>query len=130
MVGSQTGSGERREGDGGRCSEPGRGGGVTNVVSPDDDRFHLQRPVPVWAQNPGRDGTGGALHASVSRFLVSCRSHSHAGAFFARPRPAPPLDMLVGAGLGLFSPCGQTSLGLALSEGIPGNVVLPVARAG
>jgi hypothetical protein len=34
-------------------------------------------------------------------------------------------DMLVGAGLGLFSTCGQTSMGLALSKGIPGNVVFP-----
>jgi drug/metabolite transporter (DMT)-like permease len=39
-------------------------------------------------------------------------------------------DMLVGAGLGLFSTCGQTSMGLALSKGIPGNVVFPVALAG
>ncbi|MCU1273312.1 MAG: hypothetical protein JWO48_743 [Bryobacterales bacterium] len=39
-------------------------------------------------------------------------------------------DMIVGAGLGLFSTCGQTSMGLALSKGIPGNVVFPVCLAG
>jgi len=39
-------------------------------------------------------------------------------------------DMMVGAGLGVFSTCGQTSMGLALSKGIPGNVVFPVALAG
>jgi len=39
-------------------------------------------------------------------------------------------DMLVGAGLGIFSTCGQTSLGKALASGIPGNVVFPVALAG
>jgi drug/metabolite transporter (DMT)-like permease len=39
-------------------------------------------------------------------------------------------DILVGAGLAIFSTCGQTSMGLALSHGIPGNVVFPVALAG
>src|SRR5712692_8523949 len=39
-------------------------------------------------------------------------------------------DMLVGAGLGIFSTCGQTSMGLALASGLPGNVVFPVALAG
>ena len=39
-------------------------------------------------------------------------------------------DVLVGAGLGFFSTCGQTSMGLALANGIPGNVVFPVALAG
>jgi len=39
-------------------------------------------------------------------------------------------DMVVGAGLGLFSTCGQTSMGLALSKGLPGNIVFPVCLAG
>jgi len=39
-------------------------------------------------------------------------------------------DVLVGAGLGFFSTCGQTSMGLALANGLPGNVVFPVALAG
>lgn len=39
-------------------------------------------------------------------------------------------DMLVGAGLGIFSACGQTSMGKALASGIPGSVVFPVALAG
>ena len=39
-------------------------------------------------------------------------------------------DVLVGTGLGFFSACGQSCLGLALSKGIPGNVVYPVTLAG
>lgn len=39
-------------------------------------------------------------------------------------------DILVGAGLGFFSVCGQTSMGLALAKGLPGSVVFPVALAG
>jgi drug/metabolite transporter (DMT)-like permease len=39
-------------------------------------------------------------------------------------------DMMVGAGLGIFSTCGQTCMGLALASGLPGNVVFPVALAG
>jgi drug/metabolite transporter (DMT)-like permease len=50
---------------------------------------------------------------------------------FARsPRKPTRRDLLVGAGLGVFSTCGQTSMGLALANGIPGNVVFPVALAG
>lgn len=39
-------------------------------------------------------------------------------------------DVLVGIGLGFFSACGQSSIGLAMSRGIPGNVVYPVTLAG
>jgi len=39
-------------------------------------------------------------------------------------------DVLVGIGLGFFSACGQSSIGLAMSKGIPGNVVYPVTLAG
>jgi drug/metabolite transporter (DMT)-like permease len=39
-------------------------------------------------------------------------------------------DILVGAGLGIFSVCGQTCMGLALASGVPGSVVFPVALAG
>ena len=39
-------------------------------------------------------------------------------------------DILVGAGLGFFSTCGQNSLGLALAKGLPGSVVFPVTLAG
>ena len=39
-------------------------------------------------------------------------------------------DVLVGIGLGFFSTCGQSCMGLALSKGIPGNVVYPVTLAG
>jgi drug/metabolite transporter (DMT)-like permease len=39
-------------------------------------------------------------------------------------------DILVGAALGAFSVCGQTSMGLALAGGLPGNVVFPVALGG
>ncbi|MFN7996671.1 MAG: hypothetical protein U0Q18_23870 [Bryobacteraceae bacterium] len=50
---------------------------------------------------------------------------------FARDRRKPARsDILVGAGLGVFSTCGQTSMGLALASGLPGNVVFPVALAG
>jgi drug/metabolite transporter (DMT)-like permease len=50
---------------------------------------------------------------------------------FARsPRKPTRTDVLVGAGLGVFSTCGQTAMGLALANGIPGNVVFPVALAG
>jgi multidrug transporter EmrE-like cation transporter len=44
-----------------------------------------------------------------------------------RPRRS---DLLVGAGLGFFSTCGQNSMGLALAHGLPGNVVFPVTLAG
>jgi len=50
---------------------------------------------------------------------------------FARaPRKPARSDVLVGAGLGLFSTCGQTAMGLAMANGLPGNVVFPVALAG
>jgi multidrug transporter EmrE-like cation transporter len=39
-------------------------------------------------------------------------------------------EVLVAAVLGLFSVCGQTFLGLALSRGLAGNVVYPVTLAG
>ena len=39
-------------------------------------------------------------------------------------------DVFVGMGLGFFSACGQSCMGLALSKGIPGNVVYPVTLAG
>jgi drug/metabolite transporter (DMT)-like permease len=50
---------------------------------------------------------------------------------FARSPRKPTLkDVLIGAGLGVFSTCGQTAMGMALANGIPGNVVFPVALAG
>jgi multidrug transporter EmrE-like cation transporter len=39
-------------------------------------------------------------------------------------------DLAVGSALGLASVAGQTSLGLALSGGLPGSVVYPVTLAG
>ncbi len=39
-------------------------------------------------------------------------------------------DLAVGAALGLASVAGQTSLGLALSGGIPGAIVYPVTLGG
>lgn len=39
-------------------------------------------------------------------------------------------DILVGAALGAFSVCGQTTMGKALADGLPGNVVFPVALGG
>lgn len=39
-------------------------------------------------------------------------------------------EVLVGSALGFCSVCGQTSMGLALSRGLPGHVVFPVALAG
>jgi multidrug transporter EmrE-like cation transporter len=39
-------------------------------------------------------------------------------------------DIAVGAGLGLCSVGGQTAMGLAMSKGLPGNVVYPVTLAG
>jgi multidrug transporter EmrE-like cation transporter len=39
-------------------------------------------------------------------------------------------DVFVGMGLGFFSACGQSSVGLALAKGLPGNVVYPVTLAG
>ena len=39
-------------------------------------------------------------------------------------------DIVIGCGLGLFSAGGQTSLGLALAQGLPGSVVFPVVLAG
>jgi len=47
----------------------------------------------------------------------------------ARCRPVRS-DILVGTFLGIFSVCGQTSMGLALANGLPGNVVFPVALGG
>jgi multidrug transporter EmrE-like cation transporter len=44
-----------------------------------------------------------------------------------RPRVA---DLATGVGLGLCSACGQTALGRALAQGLPGNVVFPVALGG
>ena len=49
---------------------------------------------------------------------------------FRAPRRPARSDILVGAGLGFFSTCGQNSMGLALASGLPGNVVFPVALAG
>ena len=50
---------------------------------------------------------------------------------FARARrPVSRPDVLIGAGLGVFSVCGQTCMGLALANGVPGSVVFPVALAG
>jgi multidrug transporter EmrE-like cation transporter len=60
------------------------------------------------------------LGGFVFVLLVALRS---AGRFSGR-------DVLVGGGLGLFSACGQMCLGLALSKGLPGNVVYPVTHAG
>ena len=39
-------------------------------------------------------------------------------------------DLMIGAGLGLFSSLGQSLLGNALAAGIPGNIAYPVALAG
>jgi multidrug transporter EmrE-like cation transporter len=39
-------------------------------------------------------------------------------------------DLLLGAALGLCSWGGQTSIGLALAQGLPGNMVFPVVLAG
>ncbi len=39
-------------------------------------------------------------------------------------------DVFVGGGLGLLSATGQTCIGLALSRGLPGNIVFPVTLAG
>jgi len=50
--------------------------------------------------------------------------------FFRNWRRPVRSDVLVGAGLGFFSVCGQTSMGLALAKGLPGSVVFPVALAG
>jgi multidrug transporter EmrE-like cation transporter len=49
--------------------------------------------------------------------------------YFARRRTAV-VDLAVGAALGLASVTGQTSLGLALSRGLPGSIVYPVTLAG
>jgi multidrug transporter EmrE-like cation transporter len=39
-------------------------------------------------------------------------------------------DLFVGSGLGVLSGMGQSFIGMALSTGLPGNVVFPVALAG
>jgi multidrug transporter EmrE-like cation transporter len=52
--------------------------------------------------------------------VLVCRS-------WRRPTRA---DIFVGAGLGVFSVCGQTTMGRALASGLPGNVVFPVALGG
>jgi len=39
-------------------------------------------------------------------------------------------DILLGSGLGICSWGGQTALGLALAQGLPGSVVFPVVLAG
>ena len=52
------------------------------------------------------------------------------GLFLRSPRRPHRYDILVGAGLGFFSTCGQNSMGLALANGLPGNVVFPVTLAG
>ena len=50
--------------------------------------------------------------------------------FLRKTRPVARSDVFVGVGLGFFSACGQSSIGLAMSKGIPGNVVYPVTLAG
>ena len=50
--------------------------------------------------------------------------------FLRSPRRPGRSDLLVGAGLGFFSTCGQNSMGLALANGLPGSVVFPVTLAG
>jgi len=50
--------------------------------------------------------------------------------FLRKTRPVARSDVFVGVGLGFFSACGQSSIGLAMSRGIPGNVVYPVTLAG
>ena len=53
------------------------------------------------------------------------------GAFyFPRRKRTRAVDLAVGGGLGLASMAGQTSLGLALSRGLPGSVVYPIMLAG
>jgi multidrug transporter EmrE-like cation transporter len=52
-------------------------------------------------------------------------------ALFLRARERPTRnELLVGVALGFLSVCGQTSLGLALSRGLAGNVAYPVTLAG
>jgi drug/metabolite transporter (DMT)-like permease len=50
--------------------------------------------------------------------------------FLPKARRPARSDIVVGMGLGFFSTCGQSCMGLALSRGIPGNVVYPVTLAG
>ena len=40
------------------------------------------------------------------------------------------VDMIIGSALGLLSGLGQSFIGMALSTGLPGNVVYPVTLAG
>jgi drug/metabolite transporter (DMT)-like permease len=52
-------------------------------------------------------------------------------AIYLREKQRPRMnDLAIGAGLGFFSVCGQSALGLALAKGLPGNVVFPVVLAG
>jgi hypothetical protein len=50
-------------------------------------------------------------------------------AISSRARVSMP-DLLIGSVLGLLSAMGQSFIGKALSTGLPGNVVFPVALAG
>ena len=100
------------------------------MVSPDDDGLPAERPVHIWLENSWPALAGQTVHALYLVFWYL------AGVLFilvlvyrARRRPTRP-DILVGAGLGAFSVCGQTSMGLALANGMPGNVVFPVALGG
>src|SRR4051812_9551406 len=50
--------------------------------------------------------------------------------FLRAPKKPTRADILIGIGLGTFSAIGQNSIGLALADGLPGNVVFPVTLAG
>jgi multidrug transporter EmrE-like cation transporter len=53
------------------------------------------------------------------------------GAFYLHRRmQTRRVDLAVGGALGVASVAGQTSLGLALSHGLPGSMVYPVTLAG
>ena len=50
--------------------------------------------------------------------------------YFPRRKQGRWADPLVGGALGLASVLGQTSVGLALSQGLPGSMVYPTTMAG
>ncbi|HZT30871.1 MAG TPA: hypothetical protein VFA33_13355 [Bryobacteraceae bacterium] len=75
----------------------------------------------------------GLAAAYTSEYLVYwylSGALSLAALFLGKLRRPTRADLAVGAGLGVFSGCGQTSIGQALAHGLPGSLVYPVTLAG
>src|SRR5689334_21862349 len=110
MVGPETGSGKRREGGGGRCSESGRGGGITMWFRLMMIAFVFNGLCPFGLRVLAGMGLADHYTPLYLVFWYLAGAIAMLALFSRAPvRPARS-DMLVCAGLGLFSTCGQTSM--------------------